>query len=195
MSAVSTTQAQQLKEQQDPASTSSNTNIADAVLNFDPSLHDAPYNRTADSRKLAGTFPASAAAHSKPQHAPNQGAAAADAAADEEDPNGSKVQQLLQPISAATGQTPLVLSFEHLSVWAPVNPKKAGWGQQAWRALTCRGGKEANPKRQILYDISGQVRACGWKQVTLAGCLQRLPQQQVDTASWQCSACTVYCGA
>jgi hypothetical protein len=32
------------------------------------------------------------------RHAPNQGAAAADAAADEEDPNGSKVKQLLKPI-------------------------------------------------------------------------------------------------
>lgn len=148
-------------QQQDPATTSSNTNTADAEFSIDPSLHDAPYSHAADSRKLAGNFaensPAGPAAHSKPlhatPHAPNTAATNADA----EDPEGSKIQQLLQPISEEAGQTPLVLSFEHLSVWAPVNPKKAGWGKQAWRALTCRGGQEANPKRQILYDISGQV--------------------------------------
>jgi hypothetical protein len=144
-------QAQQLM--QDPVTSSSNANTADAVLNVDTSQHDATYIRTADTLKRAGSsYPAGptdvvSTSSKQPPHA----------AADEEDPSGSKVKQLLQPISAATGQTPLVLSFEHLSVWAPINPKKAGWGKQAWRALTCRGGKEANPKRQILYDISGQV--------------------------------------
>jgi hypothetical protein len=145
-------------EVQGPATTSSNTNTADAVLNVDSSLHDAAKNRRVDNRQLAGNYPAGDTAHAKPPHATlstDQGKKTT--AADEEDPNGSKVQQLLQPISAATGQTPLVLSFEHLSVWAPINPKKAGPVKQAWRALTCRGGKEANPKRQILYDISGQV--------------------------------------
>jgi hypothetical protein len=142
---------------QDPVSTSSNANTADAVLNVDPSQHDATYICTADTRKHAGSsYPAgptdaiSPRGKQPPAHTTHP-------AADEEDPSGSKVKQLLQPISAATGQTPLVLSFERLSVWAPINPKKAGWGKQAWRALTCRGGKEANPKRQILYDISGQV--------------------------------------
>jgi hypothetical protein len=159
-------------EQQDPVTTSSNANTADAVLNVDPSQHDASYSRTADTRKLAGlnNYPAgptdaliintsnkppNPAHHSSAAHATHP----APSAADEEDPSGSKVKQLLQPISAATGQAPLVLSFEHLSVWAPINLKKAGWGKQAWRALTCRGGKEANPKRQILFDISGQVCA------------------------------------
>ncbi|WIA19845.1 hypothetical protein OEZ85_005749 [Tetradesmus obliquus] len=162
MAVLPSYEAQQLMQQQDPATTSSNTNTADAEFSIDPSLHDAPYSRAADSRKLAGNFagnsPAGPTAHSKPlhatPHAPNTAATNADA----EDQEGSKIQQLLQPISEAAGQTPLVLSFEHLSVWAPVNPKKAGWGKQAWRALTCRGGQEANPKRQILYDISGQVR-------------------------------------
>ncbi|KAF6261731.1 hypothetical protein COO60DRAFT_1699664 [Scenedesmus sp. NREL 46B-D3] len=153
-------------EQQDHASTSSNANTADAVLNVVPGPNYAAYKHTED-HKLAGNYPAGHAgtissaetAASKPAHVahPTAHGDAANAA-DEEDPSGSKVKQLLQPISAATGQTPLVLSFEHLSVWAPINPKKAGWGKQAWRALTCRGGQEANPKRQILYDISGQVR-------------------------------------
>jgi hypothetical protein len=148
---------------QDPVTTSSNANTADAVANVDPSQHDATYIRTPDTCKLAGShlnYPAgptdAVSPHSKQPPHPT------DTAADEEDPSGSKVKELLQPISAATGQAPLVLSFEHLSVWAPINPKKAGWGKQAWRALTCRGGKEANPKRQILYDISGQVGCKEW---------------------------------
>lgn len=74
----------------------------------------------------------------------------------QEDEHDNKVLEILEPISAALGRPPLVLGFNNLSVWAPVNPKKDGVGTKAWKTLTCRRG-EVNPKRQILYDVSGQV--------------------------------------
>lgn len=71
----------------------------------------------------------------------------------------NKVQELLAPISeATTGHPPLTLGFHQLSVWAPVNPKKATWTEKAWKRCTSRGKAVViNPKRQILYNISGQV--------------------------------------
>lgn len=71
----------------------------------------------------------------------------------------NKVLELLAPISeATTGHPPLTLGFNRLSVWAPVNPKKAGWAERAWKKCISRGKAVTNPKRQILYSLSGQVR-------------------------------------
>lgn len=78
---------------------------------------------------------------------------------DAEDPGGNKVQEIMEPITADSGRPPLVLGFSQLSVWAPVNPKKASIGEQAWKAITCRR-EDANPKRQILFDVAGEVS--GW---------------------------------
>lgn len=70
----------------------------------------------------------------------------------------SKVMELLEPIGGP-GQEKLVLGFENLSVWAPVNPKKANALERGFKkAVTC-GKKESNPQRQILFDVSGQVGA------------------------------------
>eukprot|EP00775_Hariotina_reticulata_P014492 gene14492-14616_t len=66
--------------------------------------------------------------------------------------------ELLQPIEAASGQKPLTLSFKGLSVWAPINPKKPNLLQRAWQQCITRGKAVTNPKRQILYSISGQIR-------------------------------------
>jgi hypothetical protein len=82
------------------------------------------------------------------------------------------VLELLQPISEASGQKPLTLSFQSLSVWAPINPKKPNLLQQAWKHCISRGKAVTNPKRQILHSISGQVTASFpyaslWMQVPL----------------------------
>eukprot|EP00878_Enallax_costatus_P009038 GHUV01009450.1.p1 GENE.GHUV01009450.1~~GHUV01009450.1.p1 ORF type:complete len:320 (+),score=81.64 GHUV01009450.1:240-1199(+) len=75
------------------------------------------------------------------------------------DDRDNKVQELLAPISeATTGHPPLTLGFHQLSVWAPVNPKKDNWAEKAWKRCISRGKAVANPKRQILYSLSGQVR-------------------------------------
>lgn len=68
----------------------------------------------------------------------------------------SKVLQLLEPIGGP-GQEKLVLGFERLSVWAPVNPKKPSIFERGWKKAVSCGKTETNPQRQILFDVSGQV--------------------------------------
>lgn len=70
----------------------------------------------------------------------------------------SKVRELLEPIGGP-GQEKLVLSFERLSVWAPVMPKKPSIFSRAWKKTVTCGKSESNPQRQILFDVTGQV--CG----------------------------------
>jgi hypothetical protein len=70
----------------------------------------------------------------------------------------SKVLQLLEPIGGP-GQEKLVLGFERLSVWAPVNPKKPSIFERGWKKAVSCGNKDTNPQRQILFDVSGQVSA------------------------------------
>lgn len=78
---------------------------------------------------------------------------------DQDNSRDNKVQELLAPISeATTGHKPLTLGFHRVSVWAPVNPKKPSWYKRAWKNCISRGKAVTNPKRQILFDISGQVR-------------------------------------
>lgn len=88
---------------------------------------------------------------------------------DQNDGKDNKVLELLEPISeATTGHPPLTLEFNRLSVWAPVNPKKASWTEKAWKNCISRGKAQVNPKRQILYDITGQVGPIAMqKQVTV----------------------------
>jgi hypothetical protein len=69
----------------------------------------------------------------------------------------SKVRELLEPIGGP-GQEKLVLSFERLSVWAPVMPKKPSIFSRAWKKTVTCGTSESNPQRQIMFDVTGQVR-------------------------------------
>jgi hypothetical protein len=68
----------------------------------------------------------------------------------------TKVRELLEPIGGP-GQEKLVLGFDRLSVWAPVNPKKPNLLETAWKKTVSCGKAERNPQRQILFDVSGQV--------------------------------------
>lgn len=74
------------------------------------------------------------------------------------DSQDNKVE-LLAPISeATTGHAPLTLGFHQLSVWAPLSPNKVSWMESAWKRCISRGKETiVKPKRQILYNISGQV--------------------------------------
>jgi hypothetical protein len=72
-----------------------------------------------------------------------------------------KVRELLEPIGTAPGQGQLVLSFERLSVWAPLMPKKPSIVSRGWQKAVSCGKAESNPQRKILYDVTGQVRGSG----------------------------------
>jgi len=70
--------------------------------------------------------------------------------------DNSRVRELLEPIGGP-GQEQLVLTFERLSVWAPVMPKKPSILTRAWNSTITWGKAESNPQRQILFDVTGQV--------------------------------------
>lgn len=125
-------------------------------------ISNSPFNGPQNTMPRQG----SAAAQLGPVHedfAAQNPAAAADVE-QQSDVGDNKVQELLAPISeATTGHPPLTLGFHQLSVWAPVNPKKASWMESAWKRCTSRGkAVVVNPKRQILYNISGQVSSLGF---------------------------------
>lgn len=70
--------------------------------------------------------------------------------------DNSRVRELLEPMGGP-GQEQLVLTFERLSVWAPVMPKKPSILTRAWKKTVTCGKAESNPQRQILFDVTGQV--------------------------------------
>lgn len=73
------------------------------------------------------------------------------------DTHSSKLRELLEPLGGGPGGQQLVLSFERLSVWAPVMPKKPSVLSRAWTGAVSCGKTESNPQRQILFDVTGQV--------------------------------------
>jgi ABC-type glutathione transport system ATPase component len=86
---------------------------------------------------------------------PQAGAAAGGNSANASSPNRAHNVHVLQSIAP---EHQLTLQFSRLSGWVPSQPQKPSIIKRAWTAARRKGEDKASKTRQIMHNLSGQVR-------------------------------------